>query len=750
MSPQSPKPDQDLDRTDELPRLDVAAYEAAMRRGEEDPLSRTDTWVVRALHDAELPDEFDEGTQRHLRPVAEPTVRVRQPEPTQDVTTEVERILTRIDELERELETTRGDSQRWQTRCNELSVERAEQEERTGTLTANNARLVEQQQIAYDRTQLLEARMREEGELAQKRIAELQNTLHSERTTHAELKQRLEQQLSDARAQIETLSRSLLDTQSQLTTQTDLAHTRAREIGALQAGFADQRRAASDMARLLASKMTEYEALLTELDRRETALTALEGVRLDLIEQLDGMTEAERTRSAELKQARAELAVARTTEQQLQRTLTERQQDISQRDSQLQQVRGELAQTIQERDATRAGLGDEQKKHASAKTQMDALTQHHEAVSKTLENTTAQLDARTAELAEAQRLIAQRQEDIHRHEQEAQARDTAAHGLRGELEKALEHIVHLVAQRDQLTAARADLDARLTTLTTEFEAQQTQWVETQTNATDLRSTLEKAQKLAEDRAEALLLAREALDDLRSSSSSAEEELSQATAQVQRLQAQLQEQTRELEAHRLELSASRAEVGRQTRAQEDLERAVRLRDDLLHTLRQELQTAQDERGTLSGQLDKARARTKSLAERIFQKDARIATLRADLAVHSEALAAIRRDVKSGGEAESERVLEPMGHEGPLVVLNRKVMTVGRTEDNDVCVPSKMVSRRHARLLVGPNAVIVEDAGSTNGCYVNDQSVRKHLLREGDVLLIGDRKYKLRSREPAAES
>ncbi|MET0986602.1 MAG: FHA domain-containing protein [Steroidobacteraceae bacterium] len=748
MSPQSPKPDQDLDRTDELPRLDVAAYEAAMRRGEEDPLSRTDTWVVRALHDADLQDEFDEGTQRHLRPVAEPAVRLRQPEPTQDVTAEVERILTRIDELERELETTRGDSQRWQTRCNELSAERAEQEERAGTLTANNARLVEQQQIAYDRTQLLEARMREEAELAQKRIAELQNTLHTERTTHAELKQRLEQQVSEARVQIETLSRNQLDTQSQLTTQTALAQTRAREIGALQTGLADQRRAASDMARLLASKMTEYEALLTELDRRETALTALEGVRLDLSEQLDAMTEAEHTRSTELEQARTALAAARTSEQQLQRALTERQQDIVQRDSQLQQVRGELAQTIQERDTTRVGLSDEQKSHASAKIQMAALAQQHEAVSKSLESTTAQLHARTAELEEAQRLIAQRQDDIQRHEQEAQVRDTTAHGLRGELERALEHIVHLVAQRDQLTTARTDLDTRLTTLATEFEAQQTQWVATQTSATDLRSELDKAQKLAGDRAEALLLTQEALDDLRSSSSSAEAEMAQASAQLQRLQAQLQEQTRELEAHQLELSASRAEVGRQTRTQEDLERAVRLRDDLLHTLRQELQTAQAEHGIMSGQLDKARARTKSLAERIFQKDARIATLRADLAVHSEALAAIRRDVKTGGDADAERVLEPIGHEGPPVVLNRKVMTVGRTEDNDVCVPSKMVSRRHARLLVGPNAVIVEDTGSTNGCYVNDQSVRKHLLREGDVLLIGDRKYKLRSGQPDA--
>ena len=70
-----------------------------------------------------------------------------------------------------------------------------------------------------------------------------------------------------------------------------------------------------------------------------------------------------------------------------------------------------------------------------------------------------------------------------------------------------------------------------------------------------------------------------------------------------------------------------------------------------------------------------------------------------------------------------------------------MTIGRTNDNDIFIPSKMISRHHARLLIGPNAVIVEDAGSTNGCYVNDHQVKQHVLREGDVLAIGDLKVRL---------
>src|SRR5262245_32275482 len=220
--------DSDLDRTDELPRLDVAAYEASMRERGEDPLARTDTWVVKALQDSDLPDDLDEddAPTRHLRPVAEPTVRVRPIEPTRDVTAEVDSVFRRIDQLEKELDSARTEATQWQTRSSELTTERAEQEARAATLTSNNARLVEQQQIAYDRTQVLEVRMREEGDLAKQRFTELQTTLQTERGTHAEFKQTIENKLTSAHGQIETLTRTRSDLLTKLSTQSELAETR--------------------------------------------------------------------------------------------------------------------------------------------------------------------------------------------------------------------------------------------------------------------------------------------------------------------------------------------------------------------------------------------------------------------------------------------------------------------------------------------------------------------------------------------
>jgi len=139
-----------------------------------------------------------------------------------------------------------------------------------------------------------------------------------------------------------------------------------------------------------------------------------------------------------------------------------------------------------------------------------------------------------------------------------------------------------------------------------------------------------------------------------------------------------------------------------------------------------------------------------------RDNRLAALKADLAVHVETLATIRQDVSRVGTDGSivrpeaqEKFLQPVDHAGEPIALNRKIMTIGRTEENDICIPSKLISRHHARLLIGPNAVIVEDTGSTNGCYVNERQVKQQLMRDGDVLAIGDLRFRLTTRGGEAQ-
>jgi chromosome segregation ATPase len=200
----------------------------------------------------------------------------------------------------------------------------------------------------------------------------------------------------------------------------------------------------------------------------------------------------------------------------------------------------------------------------------------------------------------------------------------------------------------------------------------------------------------------------------------------------------------------ELVAMRGTIEEREGTVRQLEEELQAQGQAAETLRTQLQTAHEECAIMADQREKARARAKQLTQEIFRRDHKIEELQADLAVHSEALAAIRRDVNRIGEKASsppvveevEWLLEPIEHAGDMLRLTGTMLTIGRTAENDIALASKMVSRHHARLLIGPTGIIVEDAGSTNGCFVNGEQVKQHLMHDGDVLELGDLRYRLR--------
>jgi general secretion pathway protein A len=70
----------------------------------------------------------------------------------------------------------------------------------------------------------------------------------------------------------------------------------------------------------------------------------------------------------------------------------------------------------------------------------------------------------------------------------------------------------------------------------------------------------------------------------------------------------------------------------------------------------------------------------------------------------------------------------------LVPGRKV--VGRTPDNDLQIDSKYISRHHCQLVTGSDGItVIEDLNSTNGIMLHDKRVRRHTLRDGDVISMG---------------
>jgi two-component system alkaline phosphatase synthesis response regulator PhoP len=64
-----------------------------------------------------------------------------------------------------------------------------------------------------------------------------------------------------------------------------------------------------------------------------------------------------------------------------------------------------------------------------------------------------------------------------------------------------------------------------------------------------------------------------------------------------------------------------------------------------------------------------------------------------------------------------------------------LTIGRDEANDIQLSDPSVSKHHAvvRLLTGHP--VIEDIGSRNGTFINDEQVRTALLHDGDTLKLG---------------
>jgi len=76
-------------------------------------------------------------------------------------------------------------------------------------------------------------------------------------------------------------------------------------------------------------------------------------------------------------------------------------------------------------------------------------------------------------------------------------------------------------------------------------------------------------------------------------------------------------------------------------------------------------------------------------------------------------------------------------------------VGRSSDNDICIPIDEISRQHARLQSAASGVVVEDLGSANGTFVNDKRVHTLTqLRAGDEVRFDTIRFLLMS--PAQEA
>lgn len=75
----------------------------------------------------------------------------------------------------------------------------------------------------------------------------------------------------------------------------------------------------------------------------------------------------------------------------------------------------------------------------------------------------------------------------------------------------------------------------------------------------------------------------------------------------------------------------------------------------------------------------------------------------------------------------------------IVTEKKRISIGRTNENDIVLENRGVSRKHALIEFNNNAAVVIDNESLNGTFVNNRKISEEVLRDEDIITIG--KYTL---------
>ncbi len=263
-------------------------------------------------------------------------------------------------------------------------------------------------------------------------------------------------------------------------------------------------------------------------------------------------------------------------------------------------------------------------------------------------------------------------------------------------------------------------------------------------AEEERLAKEKAEqeRLAKQRAEQERLAREV-------ERAEQERLTKEKAEAERLAALKAEQERlarqRAEEERIAREVERTEQERLTKEKAEAERLAALKAEQ-ERLAREAQRAEEERI--------AREAEQAEQERLAKEKAeaeRLAALKAEEEQTAHAQIAIE-DITDT----AERIAVPAPTAGLIVkqgadagksfALKAGSNIIGRVSGLDITIADTLISRRHVRITALSDRVVLEDLGSANGTFVNNQRISGTTpitLNDGDSITIGDTTFEFKA-------
>jgi chromosome segregation ATPase len=250
-----------------------------------------------------------------------------------------------------------------------------------------------------------------------------------------------------------------------------------------------------------------------------------------------------------------------------------------------------------------------------------------------------------------------------------------------------------------------------------------------------------------------------------------ESLSSAELNIERLQSTLDEveklHDKEIRVLRFELGDAQNTVVQteeyKDRLVSDLEDVKSFNDELELMLRNAEEKSSERVEQLEKEVALLARKADNFEQKLTAKGEAISILLAELAEKSDqndsntAIENFIQDIddrlteKSPGADNVSRVLLGTIDDQTLrFPLFKNRLTIGRTNDNDIQLDADYVSRRHAVIQTDGDVTRIIDWGSRNGVQVNSSKITEHFLGHGDVIVIGNARFRYEERKKRGSS
>ena len=289
---------------------------------------------------------------------------------------------------------------------------------------------------------------------------------------------------------------------------------------------------------------------------------------------------------------------------------------------------------------------------------------------------------------------------------------------------------------EEILQERDQLQAQVTKLETELDTEREQGAE-------LHAAFRESQ-------ESLVEVRGRLETLEREHSTQQQEFEALQSRYEENQAESVEVWDELKQARESLDDAKARLAESEEKITELEEDNKVFGNEIGTMRDELIVKNQQIAKLETELS-VRKETISLLDQNVQRINDIESLAQSL----------DNEISRTSGAEGEETPQASGDVVRMIIarnggqtirfpLTKESMTIGRSMDNDIQFRQKFVSRNHARIVCGESGTLIEDLGSKNGIFVNNQPVESFELHNGDRVDIGEVQFEFvdLSEQPAA--